>query len=136
VAARSAVLCWEANVWHDLLFGIAKGNLHWLDVCCTSSLQLNARRWYWPKHKFHTPQLAPYLVKNIRRHAVFNSYFIHSMYNACRFKKRKEVFNACTVPYIVWFTVVGFNMYSVTTITVTQTTPCIQSFFLISCIQS
>ena len=30
------VFYWEENGWHDLLFGIAKGNLHWLDVCCSS----------------------------------------------------------------------------------------------------
>jgi hypothetical protein len=50
------VLYWEENAWHDLLFGIAKGNLHWLDVCCSSlEAQLNVKRLVRAKEKFRTP---------------------------------------------------------------------------------
>ena len=31
-----ALLYLQENLWHGLPFGIAKGNLHWLDVCCSS----------------------------------------------------------------------------------------------------
>lgn len=92
--AQVALLYLEEHLWHGLPFGIAKGNLRWLDVCCSSLAglvtQLNARRLVLAKEKkggFIHHNMGCLLVnykKNTQPFTVFNSYiyFIHFNMNS------------------------------------------------------